>query len=157
MEETQTEFIASYDAGANICSVGFAQNIKNVEAFLRIIFIYSRLPLIPYDRLVDMAFRNQKMNKIDLSGPSMVYELLARRLCRNPNNEHELFASVYGKNPNVDTMNYIKLNYRESVQKAGALQAILFEDISKGINVNLAKTLNGLESEETPLDDIIRS
>jgi hypothetical protein len=34
---------------------------------------------------------------------------------------------------------------------------MLFEDISKGINVNLAKTLNGEESEETPMDLIIRS
>lgn len=157
MEETQDEYIINYDADSVICSVGFQQNIYSVEAFLNLIYLYSRVPLLPYERFVDMSFRNQLINKIDLEGPSMVYELLARRLCRDPDNENRLFASIYGKDMKVDTRKYQKLSYRIAVQKSGALQAMLFEDISKGINVNLAKTLNGEESEETPMDLIIRS
>ena len=157
MEETTDEYIISYDAGATICSVAFQQNIYNVEAFLNMVYLYSGLPLIPYDRIVDMSFRNQLINKIDLEGPSMVYELLSRRLCRDPDDEHNLFASLYGRNMNINKMGYQKLTYRESVQKSGAVQAMLFEDISKGINVNLVKTLNGLKSDETPMDMIMRS
>jgi hypothetical protein len=58
---------------------------------------------------------------------------------------------------NINKTGYQKLTYRNAVQKSGAVQAMLFEDISKGINVNLAKTLNGEESEETPMDLIMRS
>jgi hypothetical protein len=53
-------------------------------------------------------------------------------------------------------MSYIKFAYREAVQKAGAIQAMLFEDISKGINVNLANTLNNVPTEDTPFDKIMR-
>jgi len=156
-EETMDEFIISYDAGAAICSVAFQQNIYSVESYLNLIFLYSRIALIPYHLFADMSFRNQKLNKIDLEGPSMVYELLARRLCRNMNDEHSLFAFTYGKGQGVDPMGYKKLTYRDAVQKSGVVQAMLFEDISKGINVNLAKTLNGLDSEDTPMDMIMRS
>jgi hypothetical protein len=157
MEETEDDYIISYEAGSTICSVAFQQNIYSVEAFLNLVYLYSRVPLIPYDRFVDMSFRNQLINKIDLEGPSMVYELLARRLCRDPDDDNKLFASIYGKNMNVDKTSYQKLSYRIAVQKSGAVQAMLFEDISKGINVNLAKTLNGEESEETPMDLIMRA
>ena len=101
-------------------------------------------------------FRNMELNKIDLTGPSFIYELLARRLCRNEDGS-QTFAFTYGKNPNVDPMSYTKLAYREAVQRAGAIQAMLFEDISKGINVNLANTLNGVETEDTPFDKIMRA
>lgn len=157
MEETQDEYIISYGTDSIICSVAFQQNIYNVEAFLNLVYLYSRVPLLPYDRFVDMSFRNQLINKVDLEGPSMVYELLARRLCRDKNNDNTLFASLYGKNMKIDTTDYQKLTYRTAVQKSGAVQAMLFEDISKGINVNLAKTLNGEESEETPMDLIMRA
>lgn len=154
LQENMDEYIVSYDAGSRICSVMFEQNIGAVEAYFKMIFIYSKIPLVPYNLLVDMEFRNLELNKLDLEGPSMVYELLARRLCRSGRNS---FATVYGKNPNVDQKSYTKLGYREAVQQAGAVQAMFFEDISKGINVNLAMSLNGIETEDTPMEMIMRS
>ena len=99
-------------------------------------------------------FKCLDMNHVDLNGPSESYEFLARQLCRDESG-HNSFAKVYGKNMNVDQMSYRKLGYRESVQNEGLVSAILFEDISKGINVNLAATLNGRETKDTPLSKII--
>lgn len=135
--------------------MAFAQNIENVSKYFDLIWLHSKLPLIPYNRLTDMQFRNLELNKIDLDGPSLVYELLARRLCRNEDGS-QTFAFTYGKNENADQMSYTKFAYREAVQKAGAIQAMLFEDISKGINVNLANTLNNVPTEDTPFDKIMR-
>lgn len=154
MQEDMDNYILSYEGGATVCSLAFAQNIANVCQYIDLIFLHSKLPLIPYHLYVDMTFRNLELNKIDLTGPSMVYEMLARRLCRSG---RESYASVYGRNPNADPMGYTKLAYREAVQQAGAIQAMMFEDISKGINVNLANTLNGHEPEDTPFDMIIRA
>lgn len=154
IQEDMDNYIIDYEAGSNVCSLAFAQNIENVCDYLNLIYFHSKLPLIPYHLYTDMEFRNLELNKMDLEGPSIIYELLARRLCRDGN---ESFALTYGKNPNVDPLSYTKLSYREAVQKAGALQAVLFEDISKGINVNLANTLNGIEPEDTPFDKIIRA
>lgn len=155
-QEDMDNYIIEYEAGADICSLAFAQNIANVCAFFELEFLHSKVPLIPYPRIPDMMFRNMELNKIDLTGPSFIYELLARRLCRNEDGS-QTFAFTYGKNPNVDPMSYTKLAYREAVQRAGAIQAMLFEDISKGINVNLANTLNGVETEDTPFDKIMRA
>jgi hypothetical protein len=154
-QEDMDNYIIEYEAGSDICSLAFAQNINNACDYYELIFLSSKLPLLPYNRIADMEFRNLELNKINLTGPSIIYELLARRLCRNEDGT-ETFAFTYGKNPNVDQMSYTKLGYREAVQRAGAVQAMLFEDISKGINTNLAMTLNGIEPEDTPFDKIIR-
>jgi len=154
LQEDENYYILSYEPGANIVSLGFQQNVQNVCEYFELIYLHSRIPIIPYHLMTDMMFRNLELNKIDLDGPSLVYELLARRLCRYG---RDTFAFVYGADPKINKMAYEKLPYREAVQQAGTLQAIVFEDISKGINVNLASALNGHEPEETPLDAIIRA
>lgn len=154
LQEDENYYILSYEPGANIVSLGFQQNVQNVCEYFELIYLHSRIPIIPYHLMTDMMFRNLELNKIDLDGPSLVYELLARRLCRYG---RDTFAFVYGADPKINKMAYEKLPYREAVQQAGTLQAIVFEDISKGINVNLASAINGHEPEETPLDAIIRA
>ena len=154
LQEDMDNYIITYEPDSIITSLAFQQNVESVCAYIDLIFLHSKIPLVPYHLMVDMMFRNLELNSIDLEGPSIVYELLTKRLCRNG---RETFAFTYGKNPNVDPMSYEKLPYRLAVQKAGAMQAMLFEDISKGINVNLAATLNGVESEDTPFDKILRA
>jgi hypothetical protein len=154
LQENMDEYILSYEPGSLICSLAFQQNIANVCQYLDLVFMNSKLPLIPYNLIPDMTFRNLDLNKISIDGPSIIYEFMARRLCRH---DRDTFAKVYGTNPNVDLMDYTKLGYRQAVQRAGATQAMLFEDISAGINVNLANTLNGVESTETPMEKIIRA
>ena len=154
MQENMDEYILSYEPGSLICSLAFQQNIANVCQYLDLVFMNSKLPLIPYNLIPDMTFRNLDLNKISIDGPSIIYEFMARRLCRY---NRDTFAKVYGTDPNVNLMDYTKLGYRQAVQQAGATQAMLFEDISAGINVNLANTINGVESTETPMEKIIRA
>ena len=104
--------------------------------------------------MTEMMFRCLEINNIDLTGPSISYELLARRVCRSGNKS---FSTVYGKNNQVDQMSYTKLRFREAVQQSGVLQGILFQDISTSMNKGLAMTLNGKESTPTPLEKVIRA
>ena len=105
-----------------------------------------------------MMFRCQEINNKDLTGPCISYELLGRRVCRNPNNTSQSYAVVYANDPKgCNQLGYVKQPYRAAVHDAGLVQSIVFQDVSKGISVNLAATLNGKKSTITPLEKIIKA
>ena len=152
-QETPTEVIVSYEPGAIITPLSMQKNIKNVEFFINSIYLRSKIPMIPYNLLTDMMFRCLDINSQDITGPSITYEMMARCLCRSGQNS---FAYAYGKNPNIDQLSYEKITYREAVQQAGVLQGVLFEDISRAMNVGLSQTLNGRQPTFTPLEELIK-
>ncbi len=154
VQEDLDNYIVTYDPGSEICSLGIQKNITNVEFFINQIYLYSKSPQIPYNLMTEMMFRCLEINDIDLTGPSITYELLARRVCRS--GDHS-FAAAFGRNPNIDQMNYTKLPFRTAVQQAGVLQAILFQDISTGLTKGVAATLNGKKPVPTPLEMIIKA
>lgn len=154
IQEDVDSYIITYEPGSNICALGIQKNAVNVEFFINQIYLYSKSPQLPYNLMTELMFRCLEINSIDLTGPAVSYELLARRVCRSGD---KTFALVYGRNQNVDQMSYEKLRFRDAVQKAGVLQAVLFQDISTGMNKGLAMTLNGKKSTATPLEKVIRA
>lgn len=154
IQEDVDNYIITYEPGSNICALGIQKNVVNVEFFINQIYLYSKSPQLPYNMITELMFRCLEINSIDLTGPAVSYELLARRVCRSGD---KTFASVYGRNQNVDQMSYEKLRFRDAVQRAGVLQAVLFQDISTGMNKGLAMTLNGKKSTATPLEKVIRA
>ena len=154
IQEDIDNFIVTYEPESDICRMGIQQNVGNVELFINQIYLYSKIAQIPYNLLTEMMFRCLEINNIDLTGPAITYELLARRVCRHG---RVSFAKAYGKNPGIDQMSYDKKKYRDAVHESGVLQAVLFQDISNGINTGLAQTLNGIEPTESPLEKIIKA
>ena len=154
IQEDIENYIVTYDVGSDICSLGIQKTTTNVEYFINQIYLYSKSPQIPYNLMTEMMFRCLEINSIDLTGSSIAYEMLARRVRRH--GDHS-FAFAYGSNPNVDQLSYTKLRFREAVQRAGVLQSVLFQDISTGMNTGLAQTLNGKQPTPTPLETIIKS
>lgn len=154
IQEDADNYIITYEPDALICNLGIQKNVVNVEYFINQIFLYSKSPQLPYNLLLEMMFRCMEINNIDLTGPSITYELLARRVCRSGNTT---FAKVYGKDPSVDQLSYNKQRFREAVQDAGVLQGVLFQNVPESMNKGLAATLNGKEPLDTPLERIIRS
>lgn len=156
IQETPDSYVLTYEPNSRIVDVAIRQSLANVEYFINQIYLLNKQPIIPYNMITEMMFRCMEMNNIDLNGPSITYEFLARRLCRDESG-NDTFAKVYGRNPNVDQQSYVKLWHREAVQNEGVLQSILFQDISKGLNVGLAATLNGRETVQSPLERIIKA
>ncbi len=154
IQEDIDNYIITYEPDSLICNLGIQKSVANVEYFINQIFLYSKSPQMPYDLFLEMMFRCMEINGIDLTGPSITYELLARRLCRDGNST---FAKTYGKNPSVDLLSYTKQPFRAAVQDSGVLQAVLFQDISTGLTKGLAATLNGKKPEDTPLERIVRA
>lgn len=154
IQEDIDNYIISYEPESEVCYMQIVQSVVNVERFMNQIYIESKNPQVPYNLMTEMMFRCLDINGKDLNGPSITYELLAKRVCRSGNDS---FSKVYGSNPNVDQMSYKKLRFREAVQRAGVLQSVLFQDISHGMNIGLAQTLNGVQPVDTPLEKIIRS
>ena len=154
IQEDIDNYIISYDPESDICSMGIQKTFVNVETFINQIYIHGKTAQIPYNLLTNMMFKCLDINGTDLTGPSIIYELLARRVCRVGN---DTFAKVYGKNPNVDQMSYVKKRYDTAVQEAGVLQAVLFERTSESINIGLSQTLDGLEPTPTPMEAIIKA
>lgn len=154
-QETESHIVVSYEPDSIITSLSMQKNIKNVEFFINSVYLHSKSPQIPYYLLTDMMFRCLDINGMDITGPSITYEMLARRVCRIPGT-NKPFAFAFGKNPQIDQMSYAKLTYREAVQRAGVLQGVLFEDVSKALNVGLAQTLNGETPTFTPLEELIK-
>jgi hypothetical protein len=154
-QETESHIVISYEPDSIITSLSMQKNIKNVEFFINSVYLHSKSPQIPYNLLTDMMFRCLDINGMDITGPSITYEMLARRVCRIPGT-NKPFAFAFGKNPQIDQMSYAKLTYREAVQRAGVLQGVLFEDVSKALNVGLAQTLNGETPTFTPLEELIK-
>lgn len=153
VQEDPDNYIVTYEANSNVCTLAIQKTAANVEFFINQIYLYSKSPQVPYNLMTELMFRCLEINGIDLTGPAITYELLARRVCRHGDKS---YATVYGKG-NADPMGYEKLRYREAVQQSGVLQAILFEDISTGMNKGLAQTLNGKQPTVTPLEQIIKS
>lgn len=154
IQEDENNFIITYEPGSDISMMGIQKNVGNVELFINQIYLYSSIAQIPYNLMTEMMFRCLEINGIDLTGPSITYEMLARRVCYSGNST---FAKTYGKNQNVDQMSYDKRPFRRAVQESGILQSILFQDISTGINKGLAQTLNNIEPVSTPLEKIIKA
>lgn len=154
IQEDPDNYIVTYDPDSRVCSLGIQQTFKNAEFFINQVYLYSKNPQIPYNLLTEMMFRCLEINKTDLTGPSITYELLARRVCRKGDNS---FAIAYGTDPSIDPLSYEKVRYRDAVQQSGVLQAILFEDINTGLNKGLAATLNGKKPTYTPLEDVIKA
>jgi hypothetical protein len=155
-QETPDEYILTYEPDSIVVNVALRQSVANVEYFLNQVYLCNRKPVVPYNMMTEIMFKCLEMNKIDLNGPAETYEFLARQLCRDESGTNS-FAKVYGRNPNVDQNSYKKVWYREAVHNEGPLQSILFQDISKGLNVGLAATLNGKTVRDTPLEKIIRA
>ena len=157
IQEDENYYIISYEPGSLICNLGIQTTFVNVEFFINQIFLYAKSPQLPYKMMPEMFFRCQKINGTDLTGPCITYELLARRVCRNPNNSNQSFAAVYSRDPNCNQLSYLKQPYRVAVHDAGLLEGILFQDPAKAISVSLSRTLNGKKSEQTPLETIIKA
>lgn len=155
-QETTDDYIVTYQPDSEICSLNIQQTHANVELFLNQVYLESNKPQVPYDMITDLMFTCLDMNKTDLTGPSIVYEMLARRLCKLPNGRGS-FAKAYGTDMNVDPMSYRKVDFRLCVQESGVSSSIFFQDLSKSINIGLQQTLNGEESESTPLEMIINA
>lgn len=154
IQQTPDYFIITYDPGSDICSLNIQKSAVNCEWFIKQIYYYGTTPQLPYHILTDAMFRCLEINDVDLTGPSISYEMLARAVCKSGSKS---FALVYGSKPGIDPMSYEKVTYREAVQRSGILQGILFEDISTALNVGLSQSLNGIEPESTPLEKVIRA
>ena len=154
IQEDIDNYIITYEPDALICNLGIQKSVANVEFFINQMFLDSKSPQLPYNLYLEMMFRCMEINGIDLTGPSITYELLARRVCRSGN---ESFAKEYGKNQNIDQLSYTKLRFREAVQSDGVLQGCMFQAVSESINKGLAQTLNGKKPVETPIEKIIKS
>jgi hypothetical protein len=153
IQEDIDNYIVTYEPDAKICNLGIQQSVVNVEYFINQIYLLSKSPQLPYNLMTEMMFRCMEINGIDLTGPSITYELLARRVCRSGNTT---FAKTYGRNPNVDPLSYTKQRFREAVQDEGVLQGILFQNIPESMAKGLSATLNGKTPTSTPLEKIIR-
>lgn len=154
LQEDPDYFIIQYDSGDKVCSVATQQTVANVEFFINQIYLYSKTPQLPYNLMTELMFRCMELNRIDLEGPSITYEMLARRVCRHGTKS---FASVYGKSQNANPMSYSKEEFRTAVQRAGILQGLLFQDISTAINVGLSQTIRGIEPTPTPLEKVVKA
>lgn len=157
IQEDPDNYILTYEPNSVVVNVTIQESLANVEYYLNQIYLLNKQPIIPYEYLTDLMFTCLTLNNKDMNGPAITYECLARELCRDPNNENQSFAMVYGKNPNTDTKAYKKIWYREAVQRSGFTQSIIFQDISTGMNRGLAMTLNGEKTKDTPIDKILRA
>ena len=155
VQEDPDSYIITYEPNSAICKMSMNQTYANAEFFINQIFLYSKSPQVPYNMMAELMFKCLDMNKTTLNTPSLAYEFLARRLCHGPNGEP--FAFIYGKDQNVDQFSYKKYAFREAVQKSGALQGILFQDLSASANYGLAESLRGNKPEPTPLEYVIKA
>lgn len=154
IEEDRDYYIISYDAESEICSLCIRQSAVNCEFFLNQIYFNSTTPQLPYNKMTSLMFDCMTINSVDLTGFSLTYEFLARRVCRAGN---DTFAKVYGKDMNVDQYSYDKKSFRQLVHQAGVLQGILFQDMGKAISTGLSQTLNGIKAQDTPLEKIVKA
>ena len=154
VQETPDNYIITYEPNSKVCSLNMSKSYVNCEYYINQVYLYSSTPQIPYHLITEFMWRCLELNATNFQGISLGYELLARALCKSSGNKP--FAMEYGKG-NVDPMSYTKMRYRESVQRSGVLQGIIFEDVSKALTIGLSQTLNGIEPKDTPLEQVIRA
>jgi hypothetical protein len=155
-QETKDYIVMSYEPGATITSLSMQKNVKNVEFFINSVYLHSKSPMIPYNLLTDMMFRCLEINSIDLTGPSITYEILARRVCRI-GDTNTPFAFAYGKNPNMSPYDYITMNPRAITRMYSTYAGLTFEDFDGSVMSGLLTTKSKRKEVASPMEPIMKA
>lgn len=111
---------------------------------------------VPYSLVHEMWTKNQEVANVNFGVRSETEEMILALRYRNPKNQVEKFAEIYGKDLNVGEYDYIPASNRQVCQYASTFSSMTFEDIDSMITTSLNRTRTHGYETPTPVEDIIK-
>lgn len=148
--------ILKYMKDAFIMINAIIQGKSEAEMFLSIM-LSGRLPkVISYDDILDIWWKNMELTGVSFKVPSKMYEFIIASLYRDKNNIKKRFGQSYGRSMSVTPYDYKTGNIRDIVENLSTFSGFIYEDISRMITAGINNSYEGIEEQESPLEQIIK-
>lgn len=148
--------VLKYFKGNEVMNLYVIEDSVNAESYLNFI-LKGKIPAsVPYDKTLELWWKNQQLNGVHLGIPSVILELILAVAYRNKKNPGEKFAWDYSKDLNVSPYDYIMASIRQICQYASTFTALTFEDMDSMISSSLNRTRGKKPEIESPIEKIIK-
>lgn len=148
--------ILMYIKGAKVMESRIIEDSDNAVKYLKFI-TQGKIPrTIPYEKTLELWWKNQELNGITLGVPSIILELILSVCYRDKNDPSKKFSSIIGKDLSVSQYDYLMMSIRQICQYASTFTALTFEDFDAMITSSLNKAREKKEEMESPVEKVIK-
>lgn len=148
--------ILRYSKGAKVMEARIIEDSDNAVKYLNFI-TQGKIPrTIPYEKTLELWWKNQELNGITLGVPSIILELILSVCYRDKNDPSKKFSTVIGSDLNVSQYDYLMMSIRQICQYASTFTALTFEDFDSMVTSSLNKTREKKKEMESPVEKVIK-
>lgn len=142
--------------GEEICSFQIMEEADNAQLMLRQV-TYGNIPsTIPYNSVLQIWQKNQKLNNVNFGVPSSIQETVLASCYRYKPNPAKKFGEVLGKHPDLDQYNYEMASFRRVCQLNSTFTGITFESFNQMVTTSTNRSAqNGYETP-SPLEMLLK-
>ena len=138
---------------SNLC---VTQSSDNCEKFLKLLN-GGKLPnTILYNKLLSVWFSNLDINKVNLSVPAAVMELIISEVYRDKKDLSRPFRFKAGGPGKVSMYDYKTANLKDISNFNSTFTAVTFEDIDFALTSSVTKTRTKGKEVESPIEKTIK-
>lgn len=149
--------VLKYLKDAKVTNASIIQNDECLTKFISVLCSGAMPKSVPYNRLVELWWKNQDLHKSSLHVPSFLLELILAVLCRDPKDISKKFATSIGKaNSTLSEYDYKMERIRTICQFASTFSALTYEDKNFSIITSVNRTTRGATERESPVEAIIK-
>lgn len=148
--------ILKYIKGQNVMESRIIEDSDNAVKYLKFI-TQGKIPrTIPYEKTLELWWKNQELNGITLGVPSIILELILSVCYRDKNDPSRKFSSIIGKDLSTSQYDYLMMSIRQICQYASTFTALTFEDFDAMVTSSLNKTREKKPEMESPVEKVIK-
>ena len=148
--------VLRYSKGAKVMESRIIEDSDNAVKYLRFI-TQGKIPrTIPYEKTLELWWKNQELNGITLGVPSIILELILSVCYRDKDDPSKKFSAKIGKDLSVSQYDYLMMSIRQICQYASTFTALTFEDFDSMVTSSLNKTREKKNETESPVEKVIK-
>ena len=148
--------VLKYHKGEKVMRNNVIENSDNCFKFITLL-IAGKLPnIIPYNKVLEVWYKNMNINSASLGVPSVVLEILLAAIYRKKGDLSTRFAEVVGKNLDVSLNDYQTASIRKICQYTSTFTGLTFEDIDVMVTTSLNRSRTGQAERESPMEMLLK-
>lgn len=148
--------VLKYKNGHQLCNINLLEDGDNAQMFLKQI-TYGKVPsTIPYDKVLGVWQKNQRLNGVNFGVPSITQEVVLSCCYRYKKDPAKKFAEIYGRNPNIDLFDYEMAGIRRICQVTSTFTGITFESFDDTVTMSLNRARDNKKETDSPLESLFK-
>lgn len=148
--------VLRYLKGHQLCGAMLLEDSSNAQMFLRQI-TYGKVPTtIPYNRVLTVWQKNQRLNAVNFGVPSITQEVVLSCCYRYKKDPSKKFAEIYGKDPHTNLFDYEMAGIRRICQVTSTFTGITFESFDDTVTMSLNRSRDHKKETDSPLEVLFK-